>query len=150
MKSSLHWNITLSCGVVHVCSLHFFFFFVYLLFFMHVCCLVWLSSYLVSAVIVSYWKPTFGDSTMQQEENNVLKSQNEDLSAKLRQSEEILSRVKEELARYRASSGRDPCINLEKEQSLNKKLKVSPFLLGKQFRFKKKKKKRNKQTRRLT
>lgn len=57
------------------------------------------------------------------EENNVLKSQNEDLSAKLRQSEEILSRVKEELARYRASSGRDPCINLEKEQSLNKKLK---------------------------
>lgn len=75
---------------------------------------------------------------MQQEENNVLKSQNEDLSAKLRQSEEILSRVKEELARYHASSGRDPYINLEKEQLLKKKLKVSPFFfLGKQLGLKK-------------
>ncbi|KAI3872118.1 hypothetical protein MKX03_033179, partial [Papaver bracteatum] len=57
------------------------------------------------------------------EENNVLKAHNEDLSAKLRRSEIILSRVKEELARYRASEGRSPFINFDEEQRLHKKLK---------------------------
>ncbi|XP_026456859.1 kinesin-like protein KIN-12D isoform X2 [Papaver somniferum] len=57
------------------------------------------------------------------EENNVLRAHNEDLSAKLRRSEIILSRVKEELARYRASEGRSPFINFDEEQRLHKKLK---------------------------
>ncbi|OVA15456.1 Kinesin [Macleaya cordata] len=57
------------------------------------------------------------------EENNVLKVHNEDLSAKLRRTETILSRVKEELARYRASDGRSPFIDLDEEQRLHNKLK---------------------------
>ncbi|KAI3978944.1 hypothetical protein MKX01_016119 [Papaver californicum] len=57
------------------------------------------------------------------EENNVLKAHNEDLSAKLRRSEIILSRVKEELARYHASEGRSPFINFDEEQRLHKELK---------------------------
>ncbi|KAF8406359.1 hypothetical protein HHK36_008446 [Tetracentron sinense] len=48
-----------------------------------------------------------------------------DLSAKLRRVEAILSRVKEELARYRASSGRSPCIDFDEEQRLNNKLKAA-------------------------
>jgi kinesin family protein 15 len=62
---------------------------------------------------------------MQQEENNMLKIQNEDLSAKLRRSEVILSRVKEELARFRASTGKNPYTNYDEEQRLSIKLKVS-------------------------
>ncbi|KAL1811940.1 hypothetical protein ACET3Z_022005 [Daucus carota] len=57
------------------------------------------------------------------EENNLLKAQNEELSLKLRRSEGILSRVKEELARYRAANGKNPCIHIEEEQRLNNKLK---------------------------
>ncbi|XP_057966007.1 kinesin-like protein KIN-12F [Malania oleifera] len=57
------------------------------------------------------------------EENNLLKIQNEDLSAKLKRAETILSRVKEELARYRAANGRCPYIDLDEEQRLNNKLK---------------------------
>lgn len=55
----------------------------------------------------------------------MLKAQNEELSSKLRRSEGILSRVKEELARYRAANGKNPCIHIEEEQRLNNKLKVS-------------------------
>ncbi|XP_043711604.1 kinesin-like protein KIN-12D isoform X3 [Telopea speciosissima] len=57
------------------------------------------------------------------EENNLLKIQNDDLSAKLRRTENILSRVREELARYRASNGRNPFIGFDEEQRLNDKLK---------------------------
>lgn len=62
---------------------------------------------------------------MQQEENNILKIQNEDLSTKLRRMEVMLSRVKEELARLRASIGRNPYIDYDEEQRLSMKLKVS-------------------------
>ncbi|KAM3742966.1 hypothetical protein ACB098_07G108500 [Castanea mollissima] len=57
------------------------------------------------------------------EENNVLKIQNEDLSTKLRRTEVMLSRVKEELARLRASIGRNPYIDYDEEQRLSMKLK---------------------------
>ncbi|XP_057992919.1 kinesin-like protein KIN-12D isoform X2 [Hevea brasiliensis] len=57
------------------------------------------------------------------EENNLLKLQNEDLSAKLQRTEIILSRVKEELAHYRASIGKSPYINFDEEQQLINKLK---------------------------
>lgn len=62
---------------------------------------------------------------MQQEENNKLKIQNEELSAKLRKSEIFQSRVKEDLARLRASTGAKKSINLDEEQRLMIKLKVS-------------------------
>ncbi|KAK4437834.1 Kinesin-like protein KIN-12D [Sesamum alatum] len=57
------------------------------------------------------------------EENNLLRRQNEDLSIKLRKTESILSRVKEELAQFRAANGRNPYINFEEEQQLEKRLK---------------------------
>ncbi|XP_022897116.1 kinesin-like protein KIN-12F isoform X3 [Olea europaea var. sylvestris] len=57
------------------------------------------------------------------EENNLLKHQNEDLSIKLRRTEAILSRVKEELARFHASNGLNPFINFDEEQQLDDKLK---------------------------
>lgn len=55
----------------------------------------------------------------------MLKIQNEDLSAKLRRSEVFLSRVREELAHYRSSIGRNPRIKFDEEQLLNTKLRVS-------------------------
>ncbi|PIN14199.1 Kinesin-like protein [Handroanthus impetiginosus] len=57
------------------------------------------------------------------EENNLLRGQNEDLSIKLRKTEQILSRVKDELAQFRAANGRSPHINFDEEQQLEKKLK---------------------------
>ena len=51
--------------------------------------------------------------------------QNEELSSKLRRTEGILSRVKQELANFRAANGRSPYINFDEEQRLNDKLKVS-------------------------
>lgn len=62
---------------------------------------------------------------MRQEENNALKTQNEDLSAKLRRTEALLSCMKEDLARYRASTGRSPYIDIDEEQRLKRKLEVS-------------------------
>ncbi|XP_022725985.1 kinesin-like protein KIN-12D isoform X2 [Durio zibethinus] len=59
------------------------------------------------------------------EENNMLKIQNEDLGAKLRRTELVLSRVREELAHYRASIGKNPHINFDEEQRLNNKLRES-------------------------
>ncbi|KAK6241009.1 hypothetical protein SCA6_006398 [Theobroma cacao] len=59
------------------------------------------------------------------EENNMLKIQNEDLGAKLRRTEVVLSRVREELAHYRASIGKNPHINFDEEQRLNNKLRES-------------------------
>ncbi|CAI9764401.1 unnamed protein product [Fraxinus pennsylvanica] len=57
------------------------------------------------------------------EENSLLKCQNEDLSIKLRRTEAFLSRVKEEVARFRASNGLNPYINFDEEQRLDNKLK---------------------------
>ncbi|KAL2663788.1 hypothetical protein AAZV13_02G121600 [Glycine max] len=57
------------------------------------------------------------------EENNKLKIQNEELSAKLRKSDIFHSRVKEDLARLRASTGAKKSINLDEEQRLMIKLK---------------------------
>ncbi|XP_027112402.1 kinesin-like protein KIN-12D isoform X1 [Coffea arabica] len=56
------------------------------------------------------------------EENNILKRQNDELSVKLRKSEALLSRVKQELAQFRIADGRSPCINFDEEQRLNDKL----------------------------
>ncbi|GER50419.1 kinesin motor family protein [Striga asiatica] len=58
-----------------------------------------------------------------EEENNLLRSQNEDLSVKLRKTEAVLSRVKEELAQYRKANGKNPYINFDEEEQLDKKLK---------------------------
>lgn len=55
----------------------------------------------------------------------MLKIRNEQLSAKLRKAEIIISRIKEELARLRASTGGKPCIDFDEEQRLRIKLKVS-------------------------
>ncbi|KAB2602968.1 phragmoplast orienting kinesin 2-like [Pyrus ussuriensis x Pyrus communis] len=57
------------------------------------------------------------------EENHKLKVQNEELSNKLRRTEVILSRVKEELACFRASCGKNPCVDFDEEQRLGAKLK---------------------------
>lgn len=62
---------------------------------------------------------------LQQEENNKLKTQNEELSGKLRRAEIFLSRVKEDLARLRSSAGVKTSINFDEEQRLMIKLKVS-------------------------
>lgn len=57
------------------------------------------------------------------EENNSLRSQNDELITKLRKMEALLTRIKEELAHYRAANGRSPCINFDEEQRLCNKLK---------------------------
>lgn len=62
--------------------------------------------------------------TTEQEENILLKRQNEELSAKLKQLGGILTRTKEELARYRVSNGRDPHELIEEEELMRKKLDV--------------------------
>nr|CAD1841377.1 unnamed protein product [Ananas comosus var. bracteatus] len=59
------------------------------------------------------------------EENNLLKLQNEELSEKLRRSESILVRVKEELACYRTANGKSPFIDIDEEEQLQKKLEES-------------------------
>ncbi|KAL2344857.1 hypothetical protein Fmac_006142 [Flemingia macrophylla] len=60
---------------------------------------------------------------VQQEENNTLKIQNEELSAKLRRADIFVSRVKEDLARLRASAGMKTRIDFDEEQRLMMKLK---------------------------
>lgn len=71
------------------------------------------------------WNLGISSNLFSQEENNSLRCQNEDLSIKLHKTEAILSRVKEELAQFRLANGRNPYINFDEEQQLNKKLKVS-------------------------
>ncbi|KAL2651507.1 hypothetical protein R1flu_019635 [Riccia fluitans] len=56
------------------------------------------------------------------EENNTLKSQNEDLSGKLRRTEILFTRVNDELARYRNAEGRSPFLNFDEEERLRRKL----------------------------
>lgn len=58
----------------------------------------------------------------------MLKTHNEELSSKLRRTEVRLSRVNEELARYRASCGRNPYVDFDEEQRLITKVKVSSVL----------------------
>lgn len=65
-----------------------------------------------------------------QEENNLLKTQNEDLCSKLHRTEAVLSRVKEELSQFRAANGRSPLVHFDKEQQLNDKLKVCMAMYG--------------------
>ncbi|KAK7252061.1 hypothetical protein RIF29_35766 [Crotalaria pallida] len=57
------------------------------------------------------------------EENNKLKIQNEELSTKLRRAEIFVSRVKEDVARFRASAGLKSHIDIDEEQQLKRKLK---------------------------
>ncbi|XP_050231749.1 kinesin-like protein KIN-12D isoform X2 [Mercurialis annua] len=57
------------------------------------------------------------------EENNMLKTQNEDLTAKLKRTENMFSRVKEELAHYRNSIGKSSYIDFDEEHQLMNKLK---------------------------
>ncbi|XP_042378501.1 kinesin-like protein KIN-12E isoform X1 [Zingiber officinale] len=59
------------------------------------------------------------------EENTMLKIENEDMTLRLKRSEQILSRVKEELARYRSSSGKGPYIDFDEEEQLRKELEES-------------------------
>ncbi|BBM96977.1 kinesin family member 15 [Marchantia polymorpha subsp. ruderalis] len=56
------------------------------------------------------------------EENNALKTQNEDLSGKLRRTEILFTRVNDELARYRNAEGKTPFLNFDEEDRLRKKL----------------------------
>ncbi|XP_015061958.1 kinesin-like protein KIN-12D isoform X1 [Solanum pennellii] len=57
------------------------------------------------------------------EENNLLKNQNDDLIVKLRKTESMLSRNREELAHFRQINGRSPYIDFDKERMLENKLK---------------------------
>ncbi|KAL5054076.1 hypothetical protein RYX36_034758 [Vicia faba] len=57
------------------------------------------------------------------EENNTLKIQNEQLSAKLRRSNHFMSRVQEDIARLRASTGSKHYIDFDQEQRLRKMVK---------------------------
>ncbi|GMJ12777.1 phragmoplast orienting kinesin 2 [Hibiscus trionum] len=59
------------------------------------------------------------------EENKMLKIQSEELGAKLRWTEVELSRVRDELAHYRASIGKSPYVNFDEERRLNNKLRES-------------------------
>ncbi|GFQ03855.1 phragmoplast orienting kinesin 2 [Phtheirospermum japonicum] len=63
------------------------------------------------------------ENEMLKEENNSLKCRNEELSIKLRKTEAILSRVKDELSQFRAANGKNPFINFDEEEQLGKKLK---------------------------
>ncbi|CAH2053339.1 unnamed protein product [Thlaspi arvense] len=60
---------------------------------------------------------------IQQEENNVLKLQLDELNLKLRRADVNISRAKEELAWYRASSGKNQHSNFDKMHHLSTKLK---------------------------
>ncbi|CAL5213205.1 unnamed protein product [Lathyrus oleraceus] len=57
------------------------------------------------------------------EENNTLKIQNEQLSAKLRRSNHFMTRVQEDIARLRASTGSKQYIDFDQEQRLRKMVK---------------------------
>uniref|UniRef100_A0A0E0FDL7 Kinesin motor domain-containing protein n=1 Tax=Oryza meridionalis TaxID=40149 RepID=A0A0E0FDL7_9ORYZ len=59
------------------------------------------------------------------EENNLLKKQNEELSAKLQKLGDVVARTKEELARYRVSDGKDPYEQMEEEELLRNRLEES-------------------------
>lgn len=56
------------------------------------------------------------------EENNALRTQNNELGAKLRRAEHLSTRVSEELAKYRTAQGKPSALNIEEEQRLRTKL----------------------------
>lgn len=60
---------------------------------------------------------------MLQEENNNLKIQNEQLTAKLRKANKFISRVEEYIPRLRASAGSKEYIDFDEEERLRKMLK---------------------------
>ncbi|XP_047340595.1 kinesin-like protein KIN-12D isoform X2 [Impatiens glandulifera] len=57
------------------------------------------------------------------EENNILRSQNDEFCIKLRRTESILSRARDELAHYREMNGKSPHIDYDEEQRLSNMLK---------------------------
>ncbi|XP_039139825.1 kinesin-like protein KIN-12F [Dioscorea cayenensis subsp. rotundata] len=59
------------------------------------------------------------------EENSLLRIQNDELDARLQQSEALLLRVKEELARYRAAGGKKPSVDFDEEEQLKRRLEDS-------------------------
>ncbi|KAG0565723.1 hypothetical protein KC19_7G010200 [Ceratodon purpureus] len=56
------------------------------------------------------------------DENNSLRIQNNELSAKLRRAEHLNTRISEELAKYRTAQGKSSALNIEEEQRLRIKL----------------------------
>ncbi|KAK3025634.1 hypothetical protein RJ639_042132 [Escallonia herrerae] len=64
-----------------------------------------------------------GQQNLHQRIHHHAKIKAKDLSSKLRRTEGVLSRVKEELAHFRAANGRSPYINFDNEQRLTDKLK---------------------------
>lgn len=74
--------------------------------------------------------PFFNTSLLvKQEENSLLRIQNDELDARLQQSEALLLRVKEELARYRAAGGKKPSVDFDEEEQLKRRLEVCALLL---------------------
>lgn len=62
--------------------------------------------------------------TLLQDENNTLRLQVEELGNKLRRSDMMFARVKDELERYRIGAGKTPFPNIDEEQRLKTKLQV--------------------------
>ena len=60
-----------------------------------------------------------------QEENNALRIQSNDLSAKLRRVEHVNARFSDELAKYRIAQGRPPLLNIDEEQRLRTRLQAA-------------------------
>lgn len=56
------------------------------------------------------------------DENNSLRIQNNEISAKLRRAEHLNTRISEELAKYRTAQGKSSALNIEEEQRLRTKL----------------------------
>ena len=74
--------------------------------------------------------PSFNTSLrVKQEENSLLRVQNDELNARLQQSEAVLLRVKEELACYRAAGGKKPCVDFDEEEQLKRRLEVCALVL---------------------
>ena len=68
-----------------------------------------------------------------QEENNSLRLQVEDLGTKVRRSEMMFARVKDELEWYRIAAGKTPFPNFDEEQQLRSKLQVLCCDMGTKF-----------------
>lgn len=60
-----------------------------------------------------------------QDENNLLRIQNDELSGKLRRAELLHSRVSDELAKYRIAEGKTALLNFDEEHRLRSKVQVS-------------------------
>jgi len=62
-----------------------------------------------------------------QDENNLLRIQNDELSGKLRRSKLLHARVSDELAKYRLAEGKTPLLNFDEEHRLHSKVQVGIF-----------------------